>query len=185
MDEEQSKLYRPEIVGNSDDILPYYEVMANSLTNNAKIAEIGIMCGRSAVFLSEELTKINKCVEFHCVDIVAPSQFIVERQAFIKDNNLNQTLIYLEMASARAATTFRDEYFDFIFIDADHSYENVIKDIKAWFPKVKSKGIISGHDYYNYYAHNDYPGVRQAVDEFFGADNISHPTRTVWQFVKP
>jgi predicted O-methyltransferase YrrM len=53
---------------------------------------------------------------------------------------------------------------DFVFIDADHSYEGCKADIEAWFPKVKPGGLLSGHDYDN----PDFPefGVKRAVDEF-------------------
>ena len=52
---------------------------------------------------------------------------------------------------------------DFIFIDADHSYEGVKEDIEIWFSKVRIGGIISGHDY----GHVNFPGVKKAVHEFF------------------
>jgi hypothetical protein len=53
---------------------------------------------------------------------------------------------------------------DFVFIDADHSYEGCKADIAAWYPKIKSGGLVAGHDYSNI----DFPcfGVNQAVDEF-------------------
>jgi predicted O-methyltransferase YrrM len=35
---------------------------------------------------------------------------------------------------------------DFIFIDADHSYEAITKDWQDWFPKVRPGGIIALHD---------------------------------------
>lgn len=52
---------------------------------------------------------------------------------------------------------------DFIYIDADHSYQGVWDDLCAWFAKVRMGGIIGGHDY----DHPYFPGVRQAIDEFF------------------
>jgi len=51
---------------------------------------------------------------------------------------------------------------DFIYIDANHSYEFVKKDLKLFYPKVKKGGIFCGHDY-NYIRH---PGVTKAVNEF-------------------
>jgi hypothetical protein len=50
---------------------------------------------------------------------------------------------------------------DFVFIDADHSYEAVAADIDAWLPKIRAGGLISGHDY----GHSRFPGVKRAVDE--------------------
>ena len=62
-----------------------------------------------------------------------------------------------------AAVNFADESIDFVFIDADHSYESVKKDIEAWLPKIRKNGIISGHDYGN----GNPSEVKQAVDEKF------------------
>jgi predicted O-methyltransferase YrrM len=50
-----------------------------------------------------------------------------------------------------------------IFIDAGHTYEEVMVDIR-WSVKMKIP-IISGHDY-----SDSHPGVKQAVDEVFGVD---------------
>lgn len=65
--------------------------------------------------------------------------------------------------SVVASTQYPDEYFDMVFIDADHSYSGVKQDVEVWYPKVKKGGFVGGHDY-------DYPGynfgVKQAVDEF-------------------
>jgi glycosyltransferase involved in cell wall biosynthesis len=52
---------------------------------------------------------------------------------------------------------------DFVYIDADHSYKGVFKDISIWFDKVRDGGVIGGHDY----DHPDLIEVKQAVDDFF------------------
>lgn len=54
--------------------------------------------------------------------------------------------------------------FDFIHLDADHYYDSVLADCRAWWPKVRRGGWLCGHDI-------DHPlwpdwGVRQAVEEF-------------------
>jgi predicted O-methyltransferase YrrM len=38
------------------------------------------------------------------------------------------------------------EKIDFLFVDADHSYEAIKRDWEDWFPKVKCGGIIALHD---------------------------------------
>ena len=70
--------------------------------------------------------------------------------------------------SEEAAKNFPDEYFDLIYIDADHSYEGCKKDLEAWWPKVKKGRFFTGDDY----SHSHAPvsgvefGVIEAVDEF-------------------
>jgi uncharacterized Rossmann fold enzyme len=69
----------------------------------------------------------------------------------------------IRKSSLEASSHFADQSLDFVFLDADHSYESVKKDIEAWLPKIKSGGWISGHDYDNI----AWPtwGVKKAVDE--------------------
>ena len=46
--------------------------------------------------------------------------------------------------SINAAKMFDNEYFDFIDINADRSYESHKSDLEAWYPKLKKFGIICG-----------------------------------------
>jgi hypothetical protein len=59
---------------------------------------------------------------------------------------------------------------DFVFVDADHSYEGCKQDIEAWYPKLKDGGLLCGHDYERL----KYPreGVKRAVDEFAAAKQL-------------
>lgn len=66
--------------------------------------------------------------------------------------------------------------FDFIFIDADHSYEEVRKDINNCLPLLSADGIIAGHDFSKHW-----PGVIQAVRETFGPSGFVHnKDTTIW-----
>ena len=50
------------------------------------------------------------------------------------------------MDSETAASIFADEILDMVFIDANHLYPSIKKDIEIWLPKVKEGGILCGHD---------------------------------------
>lgn len=64
--------------------------------------------------------------------------------------------------SLNVVDQFKDESLDFVFLDGDHSYETVSKEIPAWLTKVKVGGWIGGHDYGNRCG-----DVKSAVDDFF------------------
>lgn len=72
--------------------------------------------------------------------------------------------------SVDAAQMVQDGSLDFVFIDADHTYEGVKSDLNSWFKKLKKGGILSGHDFKN----TDYPcwGVEKAVNEFCQEHNL-------------
>lgn len=53
----------------------------------------------------------------------------------------------------------------FVFLDADHSYEAMKKDL-GWWNHVLPGGILCGHDYWSF------PGVGKAVNEGIGYDEL-------------
>jgi hypothetical protein len=75
----------------------------------------------------------------------------------------------LAMPSNEAVHFVPDASLDFVFIDADHSYEGCKRDVEMWARKVKPGGLLSGHDYGN----TDFEdfGVTRAVDEYVAAHN--------------
>jgi hypothetical protein len=81
------------------------------------------------------------------------------------------------MDSVAAADTFADKSLDFVYIDADHSYGGSRRDILAWALKVRSGGILAGHDYYN----NPPFEVRRAVAETCGGPcGVTHEPAPSW-----
>lgn len=65
---------------------------------------------------------------------------------------------FIRATTLEAAEHVEDESLDFVFIDADHSYEAVKADIEAWEKKVKPGGCVLGHDI-------NWPDVQRAVGE--------------------
>lgn len=60
----------------------------------------------------------------------------------------HRAILMLELSSD-ASRKFGTGSLDFVYIDANHSYEFVIQDMDLWWPKVKPGGLFGGHDYYN------------------------------------
>ena len=65
--------------------------------------------------------------------------------------------------AARAGNSVIAVEYDMVFIDAMHDYENVLADLKRWWPRVREGGILACHDH----GHGDFPGVELAWDRFF------------------
>lgn len=86
------------------------------------------------------------------------------RSYFLSDEEFKNHLTLIKSHSSDAAKHIPDSSLDICFIDAGHSYEDVIRDIRTYLPKVKPGGVISGHDYD--FMHD---GVVNAVDEVFGS----------------
>jgi hypothetical protein len=63
-----------------------------------------------------------------------------------------------------ACNFFKDDFFDFIYLDANHSEEFVFNELNRWWPKLKVGGVMAGHDYLNL---EPIFGVKTAVDRFF------------------
>ena len=77
------------------------------------------------------------------------------------------------LTSTEAADLIPDNSLDFCYLDADHSHHAVRQDLQTWYEKVKSGGIIAGHDYIpdGTYSFGTF-GVRTAVTEFVRARNL-------------
>jgi predicted O-methyltransferase YrrM len=90
--------------------------------------------------------------------------------------------VFLEMTSKEASKQLNDEY-DYIYIDADHSYRHVKEDLELWYPKVRKGGVFAGHDYEKTYIID----VKTAVGEFIKKNNFDLYTSSKdgdWWIVK-
>jgi hypothetical protein len=83
---------------------------------------------------------------------------------------------------------FPDNFFDLVYIDADHSYEGCLRDIEDWYPKVKKGRFLIGDDYRVYEGkHTDVKfGVIEAVNDFVKKNSLEFfPVRRYgWAIVK-
>jgi hypothetical protein len=157
-----------------------YHQVVNHYSDNSHFVEIGVWKGKSAAFMAVEILNSGKQIKFDCVDTWEGSEEHLDpNSGFFEENLINDkdwlfkhfleninpvkdVINPIRKPSLEAVSLYEDNSLDFIFIDAAHDYENVLKDIQAWFPKVKSfTGVISGHDY------SWGPEVKRAVHDFF------------------
>jgi len=82
---------------------------------------------------------------------------------------------------AAALPIYADGSLDWVYIDANHTYKYVRQDILLWLPKVRSGGILAGHDYVDGPARGR-PDieVKRAVDELLGREYEIHRMEPEW-----
>jgi uncharacterized Rossmann fold enzyme len=176
----------PTIANNMEPVHTAADLRAKSLhewlkdTPNPIGAEIGVFAGElSRKLLKREdlrLYLVDSWAAHHSEDYAKSGDFHASLNEAQQERYFRMThhMVYfaadrakiIRKDSREAAKDIPDGSLDFVFIDADHTYEGCKGDIEAWLPKVKKGGFISGHDYEN----TEYPawGVKQAVDERFG-----------------
>ncbi len=81
---------------------------------------------------------------------------------------LNEQIIIHRGFSEEIIPIFEDDYFDWIYVDGNHLYDYVKKDLQLCYHKSKNNSMITGDDYYDDLPENDWSegGVKKAVDEF-------------------
>lgn len=136
-----------------------------------KGAEIGVLKGENAISINETLNMER----LYLIDIW--DEYLHEE----KTKTLNffkyyegvknifkdcKNVIIIRGDSIEVAKTIKNNYLDFVYIDGNHDYEYVKKDIIAWFSKVKKGGYICGDDYCK-----KWKGVIRAVNEFVKEHN--------------
>jgi predicted O-methyltransferase YrrM len=141
-------------------------------------AEVGVYRGNTSEALLRELPDLRLWLVDPWRPYDGAAQFGQGNQVSF-DRAMAATMFWTEFActrrfvlrecSTQAASRFADGELDFVFIDANHLYEHVCADIKAWWPKVRRGGMLMGHDYGVYRDATGEWGVSRAVDEFVAA----------------
>lgn len=181
----QHYTYKPgakhHIRKHCQDYFSRYETridMINELVpKNGEYAEIGVFEGE----FSKELFKVLKPRKLHLIDLFTGHAVSGDKDGKNgKWANLDDVLKHLiqffpsnvgmyKGESYKILEGFEDNSLDMIYIDGDHEYEGVRKDLEMAYKKVKSGGWIMGHDYEMNMdkAKTEYIfGVKRAVDEF-------------------
>jgi|688.fasta_scaffold711935_2 hypothetical protein len=165
-------------------IIENRNLLLNEFQKNIKIAEIGVFKGE----FSKKIFELLSPSELHLIDLFEGDMCsgdkdgnnivwtnLQEEYIKLKEYFSNNKNVFLHKGfSYEILSSFPDNYFDMIYVDGDHTYEGVKKDLNIVFDKIKNNGFICGHDYTQFM----FPGVVKAVNEFCfeKKQEISHLT---------
>lgn len=139
------------------------------LPSDPIVVEVGVFHG----YFSPHLLKIFKPKSLFLIDTFSTDDFITRKFTaashfeYIKQKFVNESNVKcIQGLSWDALNTLDDNSCDYIYIDADHSYESVKKDINVALKKIKHGGVVQFNDYCNFSAlEQSRYGVQDAVNE--------------------
>jgi len=141
------------------------------LPKNSVVAEVGTQYG----YFAEQIMAIAKPKKLHLLDYnfdLFKAEISKKQKSLVQEGIENGTVELHEGDSSTSLSSFPNEYFDWIYIDADHAYQGVCKDIQQGYTKVKPAGMMVFNDYTNWSVCEVMPyGVAKAVNEFCIANN--------------
>lgn len=165
-----------ETVGANDagreTLIPRIQAAIGRVGNATSIVEVGSWAGAHALKLAHFL---GPKIGVRCVDTWAGTDLSrsdttsaiakalspeTVYSVFRRNTRLARNIQCVRTDSLTAVKWFVKASEACVFIDADHSYEAVRNDLRAWWPIVAKGGLVCGHDYHMF------PGVKRAVDEW-------------------
>jgi SAM-dependent methyltransferase len=178
------------------------EFILRRMPRHGVVAEIGVDLGD----FSEKILAFNRPRELHLIDpwtiesgeyrqreTTAAAQAVasarrldsVARYDFVCDrfaSDIAGGLVVLHRSNSEVAgAEFPDLCFDWVYIDANHSYECVRRDLELYYRKLRPGGFIVCDDYHHAGFWDD--GVTRAVDEFMASGRARRIFKRRSQFV--
>jgi len=148
-------------------VLTNRKALLEKLPKDGLVAELGVNKGE----FSQEILRVSKPQIFYLVDAWDSERYDGGLRNRVESMFVNQITAGKVMIhqgySTDLASSFEDRYFDWIYIDTDHSYQVTKAELHAYKNKIKPDGIIAGHDYSqgNWGKILRY-GVMEAIHEF-------------------
>lgn len=140
-------------------MVPSREHILRRMRQAGVVCEVGVQTGR----FSQTILNILQPTKLHLLDLDLHTHdvaalFSAEIQAGVVEQHEGDSSTWL--------ASFPDAYFDLVYIDGDHTYEGVKRDIRAARLKVKRDGYMVFNDY-TYWSPSECMryGVVQAVNE--------------------
>ncbi len=157
--------------------------LATQALTHDMIVEFGSLHGRSTRAMADNNSGIIWAVDPWAGDYFAEDGNSIQLSTYVMPYFIQNLKDKIDAGRVIPVRKFSYQFslphtVDMVFIDGDHRYKTVVKDIKKAYELLRSGGLICGHDY----DHDRWPGVKQAVDELVGPIEL---TGVIWSAIKP
>lgn len=164
--------YKPDIMINNDHIqsaklLVDRDQLLRVLPKKGIVAEIGVAEGN----FSQQILEIASPAQLHLIDAWHSERYDSTMHKLVK-SRFEEEIKSGSVSIHRGMSTivgqqFPDRFFDWVYIDTDHSYNTTREELEIYRKKVKKHGVIAGHDFTKGNFDDWIPyGVVEAVFEF-------------------
>ena len=127
------------------------------------ILEIGRLHGRSTTVLALGAEAAGHSHRITSIDV--EERYTGWARRNLREHGIPDARVELLVGDSVSSVERLDPGFDVVFVDGDHTYEGVHRDLVAISRVVSSDGLVLFHDYYHPANGNGSYGVKRAVDE--------------------
>jgi predicted O-methyltransferase YrrM len=134
-------------------------IYPEDVTDPMTCVEIGAFEGKGSILIAEHLCK-NSQSKLYCIDPLDDEYVkgdnrlafwnyacVGQKGRFMNNTKAFSNIVLLEGVSDTMMPVLEDGSIDFVYIDGDHSPEQVYKDAIGMWPKMKKGGVILFDDY--------------------------------------
>ncbi len=144
--------------------------LAEQAQNHSKILELGSYMGRSTRVLCDNTTGLVTAVDLWKQEgnkLEADYNLVWRQFQENLKEHIDTKLFPMRMSTDEGIEILEEgnHKFDFIFIDAEHTYEQGLKDIAGCAKLLTDGGLLSGHDFL-------YPGIEKALYELYPRERV-------------
>ncbi len=158
--------YFPARQPNDNNLRQLCHFVCDHLGKDITIVEVGSYTGTSSRIFNElfvNVISVDAWEGGYDDTDIASKQNMDEVEAEFDRYTEGTTIIKQKGMSEDISKLYKDNSIDLVYIDADHTYDGVIRDLNLWMPKVKIGGFMSGHDYVE-----GWGGVLSAINDTIG-----------------
>jgi len=143
------------------------EILLKFLPKNGIVAELGVDRGD----FSDEIISLTQPKKLYLIDIWDSERYNIDKMVYVKkrfQKQIDEGIVTIRRnTSEKELKKFENGYFDWVYIDTAHSYQQTVKELELCRLKVKDGGLIAGHDYCQGNINEALAyGVVQAVHQF-------------------